>query len=143
MDVVIIGQNGSIDDKKYDKDVINRFANNPSYVTENIAFVADDDCFIYRISQSSEQSDKNIHATNLLSNENNPIYGETMIVKISKGNEIQDINVDYLMAYLINNVNIKEEKKDTYRSSNMHTYDNYYDNYYDEIEEHFGGYDSC
>jgi hypothetical protein len=152
MEVVVIGQNGNINDKKYDKDAINRFTKNPRFVTKSIAFIAEDDCYIYRISHSPENSEKNIHATNLVSNENFPIYGETMIIKISKDAEIQHINFDYLMAHLIDGMNItgkKEAENKTPHGSNIHAYtdyydhyyDHYYDYYYDDIEEHFGGYD--
>jgi hypothetical protein len=142
MEVIIISQNGIIEDKKYDKDVINQLANDTSYSTEKVSFVHKDDCYIYRISQSPEKYEKNDYATNLVSNENNPIYGETIIIKISKYNEIQNINLDYLMTFLFNNELKITENNETHRSYNQNTYTEEYHNYCTAMYDHFGGYES-
>jgi hypothetical protein len=138
MNVIIIDQNGNIEDKKYNKEVISQLSTNPLYITEIITYVPLEDCFIYRISHTPDKSEKNVYATNLLSNENIPLYGEILIIKISKNNEIQNIDVDCLMSFIINEMKIDEEKK----KERIHDDVESYYNYYDEMEEHSEGYDS-
>lgn len=142
MDVVIIEQNGNIFDKKYDKDLIHRFATNPLYITEIVVFIPKEECYIYRVSQPPEKFEKNIHATNMVSNETNPLYGETMIIKVSTNNEIQNIDFDYLIANLINNVKIDiPEPKNNEKTIEVYHNEGADHEYYDKLEYHFGIYD--